>query len=110
MGVPTYTAHPPVKIATHTATASTMAVEMVMRQVEAAPADNLADALTSFQKRLKILKSRPIVAVAVDAAVTTGALEAIIVSREMAEFLELLISIRIKLMRTIRKATASQND
>ena len=65
VGVPTYTARPPVKIATHTASASTMAVDMVVpvevpapapstvRQVEAAPAENLADALTSIQKRLK---------------------------------------------------------
>ena len=65
VGVPTYSARPPVKIAAHTATTATMAVDMVtpvdttapaptnVRQVEAAPSENLADALASIQQQLK---------------------------------------------------------
>ena len=65
VGIPTYTARPPVRVATHTASAATMAVDMVtpteavvsppttVRQVEAAPSENLSDALSSIQKRLK---------------------------------------------------------
>ena len=65
IGVPTYTARPAVKLAAHTATASTMAVDMVtpmdvtaqapgvVRQVEAAPSENLADALESMRQKIK---------------------------------------------------------
>ena len=65
IGVPTYTARASVKLASHTATASTMAVDMVtpvdvtaqtsgaVRQVEAAPSENLADALDSMRQKIK---------------------------------------------------------